>query len=325
MQDNFYTVTKPLIIFLSSMGIVPYCFENNKLCTSYLYPVYSVLLIVMHVIINYIEIITMQMRFKKTPLTSQLLLVIVGCVLFTTSSINAMTRKAKFMQFATAMKNCENAFKDVARIQYRGLQRKMYILAMLWLPPRVFLTVINYALHVYFFKLISIREFAIYTINFYYSWCFCGSVCIFAVLHVSEIKQKFSILNESLKCMLKNNRWEKSEYETFLKQKIWKPDIENLAKIGRLHLKLTTCIRAFNDTFAMLLTANYVMSFIKILMAVYMVYVTSSGQKRTFVIANNTMIALLYMANMTLLCCTCSNTSQEVNACLNFTLTFLFS
>lgn len=317
MESNFYTITKPLVIFLSCMGLVPYRFKNN-FCTSYLYSAYTLLLIVIHEILNYSEITTMQTRFKKTPLTSQVLLVVVSSVLFTTSSIISITRKTKFMQFWTAVINCENAFKDIARIEYRGIRVRMYIFAMLWILPRILLTAVNYALHVYFFKIMSMREFAIYTINFYYSWCFSGSVCIFAVLHVSEIRQKFCILNESLKHMLKNKRWEKSKHESFLKQRVWKPDNENLAKIGRLHLKLTKCIREFNDTFAMLLVANYVMSFIKILMAVYLVYVTCYGQKRAFVIVNNAIVALLYTANMTLLCSTCNKANQEVNACFHF-------
>lgn len=203
MKRNFYTAIKPFIIFLSFMGLVPYCFKDDKLCTSHLLSIYTVLLIVIHLVLRGIEMKIMLVILMKTPLSSQVFLIIGSTLQFVAASIHAIIKKKKFLQFSTTMINCERAFEDIMHTDHKSLQRKMYIYVMLW----ILLTATNYAIHTSLFRALSTSEFIVYTFNFFYSWFFSGSTCIFAVLHVSEIKQRFGVLNECLKRMRKNDAW----------------------------------------------------------------------------------------------------------------------
>lgn len=299
-------------MLLSYMGLVPYCFINNKLCVSHLHSLYTAVLIVMHVLMRYNEIIKiMHVLVKNTPLTSQTISITVCTLQFVAACINAIIRKKDFMQYANAMINCEYAFKDIMYIEHKKTQRKMYLLAFLW----VFVTGTNYALHGHFYRIFLLGEIAVYTINFCYTWFFTGGICISAVLHVSEINQQFEVLNECLKRM-HNNTWEESKYDLLLKQKVWKPEVEDLAKIGALHLKLTNCMKEFNKAFAVLQITNYIITFMRLLGAVYFVYVAYYDPRGSYVNVNCIMITIAYTTLWAMVCSTCTATIQQVNKCM---------
>lgn len=70
MELNFYASVKPLILFLSSLGIAPYYFKNNKLYTSHFNYVYIALLMTIYLVLIHDVISVKKYVFAKTQLNS---------------------------------------------------------------------------------------------------------------------------------------------------------------------------------------------------------------------------------------------------------------
>lgn len=310
MQRNFYNTLKPLIIFLSCMGLVPYCFKNNKLHTPRFHSIHIAFLITMYFIVSYDAINAKYQAFQKTPLSSHMIIVAVSITQIMMILINTMTRKKKFARFSQTMLRCENDFREIMHIPHKEINRETYAYAAIFFV--VVATTVGMQLR--FLGGAYDNKLSIYSTIFALPIVANGSICLLALPHVLKIRQGFCVVNECLTRMQITKRQELFVYEKFLKQKLWKPTIENLSMIGKLHLDLSNCIREFNDIFGVLLVAKFIMSFVKILMGVYFAFF--SFQLALHVRALSTlMTALLYTASLTVLCQKCSSTIKEVNAC----------
>lgn len=311
MQHNFYTTIKPFTIFLSCMGILPCCFRNNKLFASYIRYLYVLLLIATDFAFYYLyyNAMELELQLQQTSRVSERILTTVTTVQVTVTLIYSVMGKKKYVRFAKTMLNCEHNFKEITDIPYKLVKRKIYIHIILW----TLVIVINLIAQ------LSIQEefgftYTANNINYGYVWILNGCVCIFSVVHISAIRRGFCVINECLRRMQKNNAWAEFEYEQYLRWKIWNSNVQNLAKIGSLHLELCDCMREFNDTMGVILVAKYFMAFVALLMGLYFGYVSYQQSQLVYAFCS-TFAALSYAASLTVLCQNCSSTINEVKIC----------
>lgn len=313
MHQNFYTAIKPFIIFLACMGVVPFCFKNNKLCTSRIHPLYVILLIASDFALYcfYYDTMASQLKLRKTPKTSEQIQMTVAAIHVVAILTNSIVGKKKYMKFSKTILKCENEFKEIMHIPYKLLKRQIYIYAIPWTFVIALVCVAQKRL----IETFSENKHIANNIIFGYVWILNGCVSIFAIVHTSTIRRGFCVLNECLKCMEKSSIHRELKYKKHLKLKMSKPNVENLARIGWLYLELCKCIREFNNALEVILTATCFKSFVTILMAVYFGYVTYQ-QSRFIYTYCCTMIAFSYTASLTILCYSCSSTITQVKMSL---------
>lgn len=207
------------------------------------------------------------------------------------------------------MRKCENAFKEITNVSYKKIRREMYTYAAIF----VCVITANVAAQMVFIPGAYNFKLSIYCAIFAAPILVNSSICLFALLHILEIKNGFSVLNKFLKHLRLKTRC--SWFETALKQKSWKSNIEMLARIGTLHLELKNCIRQFNDVFGVLLAGKFITSFVTILTGVYFAHVNYlvSRHAQVFCCA---LSASSFGASLTVLCHKCSSTINEVNKCM---------
>lgn len=253
MQNNIYTAIKPFIIFLSCMGIIPHCFKNNK----YTHSLYVAVLVAVYLAMYYFyyDPMASQFNFQQTLKISEKISMTVTTIQVTVTLFNSIIGKENYFNFTKTMLKCEHDFKKVMHMPYKLIRRQIYIYAALW----VFLILINCVAQFYFNQETVANRYTANNIKFGYVWILNCCVCIFAIVHISEIKRGFCVLNEFLTRMQKNNTWDEFKHEQLLKLKMWKPDVENLARIGSLHLDLCDCIRKFNNALGVLLVVKYLL------------------------------------------------------------------
>lgn len=300
------------------MGVVPYYFKNNKLYTSRLHGLYVVLLMASGLILCDFNYITMesQLEVKQTAKTSEKILMGVSTTQILAMLTSSMGQK-KYLQLSTTMLKCDFAFKQIMHIPYKPIKIQIYIYA----TPLILVIAITSMATFFFMEDDSGHQYIANNIIFGYVWILDGCVCILAIIHTGAIKQSFGVLNECLGRMQKNNTWAKFKYEQFLKYKIWKPNVEDLARIGSLHLELCGCIKEFNNAFGVILIAHYVMSFVTVLMGVYFGYISYLQSKLAYTFSS-TIVAIAYAASLTALCQNCSSTINEVTMFLKFSYFF---
>lgn len=307
MQQNFYSALKPFIIFLSCLGVLPYCFKNNKVCTSYLHSIYVALLVLLYIILFCDATFGIHQGLKKTTRASQIIYVTANIVNVLITLINTITRRKKFAKFSNAMLDCEKAFREVMEIPYKTTKRKIYMHVAIY----IIILVHSFIFRLLFFEQSFMNKISKYLIEFAFSLLTNYSVGVTAIAHILEMHRGFKVLNECLKRMQINHKWKKLQFDNILKQKSWKPNIENLAKIGRLHLKLTNCIKEFNDTFAVILVANYVMAFMAEITMTYFCYYSYLLSAYIYTYMCGT-LAVTYAINVGVLCQKSYSTIQEV-------------
>lgn len=307
MQQNFYTTLKPLIIFLSCLGIVPYCFKKNKLCTSYIHSMYVVLLTVLYIAIFCDATFGNLRDLPKTSLISQIIELIVGTLQIILTFFNTLIRRKKFLKLSKAMFYCENGFKKIMEIPYKTTKKEIYMHAIVY----IIILAPNLIIQLFLIKSAFLNRISKYCIDFAFPMVVNYSIGISAVAHILEIRRGFEVVNECLKRMQITKKWEKFKYENVLKQKLWQPNVENLAKLGRLHLGLNNCIREFNEAFCIMLVGNYVTAFVVSLVSIYFCYNTYLQSLYVFA-SLCAMVFSTYVSNITVLCQKCSSTIQEV-------------
>lgn len=311
MGRNFYTSVNPIIIFLGCLGLVPYYFKNNRLCSSHFNSAYIAILIVIYSILCYDAINMKHPILQQTSMTSEMIYRIVSIKFIMVTLINGIIGRKKFIQFSRTMLRCENAFKGIVHAQRKTIHRKMYMYATVF----TIVIAINVGTHICYMTRAYDDKISIYITIFGLPMLVNINVCLLALLHILEIRHGFCVLNGCLERMQVTKSWKPFKYETLLKQKSWKPNVENLAKIGMLHLELNNCIREFNDIFGVLLLGKFVICFVSTLTGVYFAYV--NYQESTYIISvGSTMIAFSYTVSLTILCHQCNSTVKEVNACL---------
>lgn len=315
MQHNFYAAVKPFIIFLTCIGVVPFCFKNNKLCISHIHSVYVMLLIASDLGFYYFyyDTVASQLKLQKTPKISEQIQMTAAAIHVIAILTTSIMGKKKYVQFSKTILKCEYKFKEIMHIPHNLLKRQIYICAIPWIFVIVLICIAQKQLIETFSNTNHIAN----NIIFGYIWILNGCVSIFAILHILTIRRAFGILNECLKRMQTNNTWRELKYEQHLKFKIWKANIENLAIIGSLHLELCECIREFNNAFEVILIAKCFKSFVTILMATYFGYITYQQSRYVYAICC-TWIAFSYTVSLTILCYSCKSTINEVKMCFNF-------
>lgn len=250
---------------------------------------------------------------QKTPLVSHMILITVCITQTILVFTNTLIRRKKFAHFAQTTVRCENAFKEITLVSYQKLNRKIHVHVAVF----VIVIAITVAMQICILEGAYEGKLSIYTTIFGFPMVLNGSICLFALSHVLEIRRGFCIVNECLKRMQVTNRWKIFEYKTVLKQKLWKPNTENLALVGKLHLELNNCIKEFNDIFGVLLIVKLVISLVKTLMGLYFAYIGFQHSMHILAVCCAIM-ALIYSASLIELCQKCSSTISEVNACSVF-------
>lgn len=322
MQRNFYTAIKPFIIFLTCMGILPCYFKNNKLCATYIHSLYVVFLIATDLVLYYLYYTSVGslLGLRQTPKTSEKIVIVATVVQVIVTLTNSIAGKKKYIQFSKTMLKCEDAFKKIMNVPHKLIKREVYTHAIIWILG----IIINSVLQFHFIREEIAEQYMVNNIIYGYVWFINICVCIFAKVHILTIKAGFCILNECLTRMQKNRTWEQFKYEQFLKVKTWTPVVENLARIGTLHLELCGCIREFNDALGVIMIAQYFMSFVTILVTVYFSYITYQYSRFMYTVCC-AMAAFSYTASLTTLCRSCSSTINEVKMFFKFaTLLFIY-
>lgn len=295
------------------MGLVPYCFKNNRLYTARFHPIYIAFLITVYLIVCYESISMKYQALQKTPLSSHMIIVAVSITQTMMIFINTMMRRQKFAEFSKTMLGCENSFKEIMHVPYKKIKRETYLYAAIFF----IVVATTVGMQVHFLRGAYENKLSIYSTIFALPMIANGSVCLLALPHVLKIRQGFFVVNECLKRMDITKTPKLFVYEKFLKQKLWEPNIENLSIIGKLNFELNKCIKEFNDIYGLLLVAKFIMSFVKTLMGVYFAFF--SIQLSLHVRAmSSLMTALLYTASLTVLCQKCSSAIKEVNECFDF-------
>lgn len=305
MQHNFYTTLKPVIIVLSCMGIVPYCFKNNKLCTSYLQSLYVTLVLVLYIALFCEATIGNYRDLRRTSFTSQTIQMIICNTQVILTFLNTLTRKKKFSKLSKTMFECENGFKEIIDSPHKIIKKHIYLHAVLYIG----IMAPNLITQLFYLERAFLNKMSKYFIDFAFPMVLNNCIGISAVAHILQIRQGFKVLNECLERMQVSNKWEKFEYE--FKQKSWTPNIENLTTISELHLKLMKCIREFNHVFEVILVATYVTSLINIFTTVYFFYSTYL-ESHYGLMSICVMLSLSYATNFFVLCQKCSSTIKEV-------------
>lgn len=324
MQRNFYTTIKPFVIFVSGMGIVPYCFKNNQLCTSHLHSLYALFLIIIHSTLRYSWLDFDILQLRNTTETSTVIFIVVSVLQITAILINSIVGKKKFMKFSNTMLKCEQAFEEIMHIPQEPLNKTLYVHGALW----IFVIMASYVPHITSGEEITMENVVNNLISVY-TWILNGCICIYAIVHVLEIRRGFCVLNECLRRMQKGNTWAEFEYEQLLKQKKWNPNVENLAKIGLLHLHLCDCIKKFSNVLGLILVTKTIASFVTVLMQIYVGYICTlyfSAIKPLYsvLIFWCALGVFSYAVSMTTLCQSCSSTINEVKYNLLYLLCLLF-
>lgn len=220
---------------------------------------------------------------------------------------NSILGKTNFMKLSKTILKCEQAFKEIMNISHKSMKIKLYTYVILW----IVVILINWATHMYFGQRTLENKYIAANIILGYTWILNGSICTFSVMHISEIRRGFCVINECIRRMQKNNTWKHLKYEQYLKSKVWKPNVDNLAKIGLLHLDLCECIKEFNNALGLILVTKYITSFVTLLMAVYFGYITYVQSKYFFTFWCIT-TGFSFATSLTVLCQGCSSTVNEV-------------
>lgn len=307
MQQNFYIALKPMIIFLSCLGIIPYCFKNNKLRTSYIHSMYVALLVLLYVVLFFDATIGIHQGLIKTTRASQIIYITASTVHVIVTLINTITSRNKFAQFSKTLLNCGRVFEEIIEIPYKTTKRKIYTHVAMY----AIILAHSFIFRLLFFEKSFLNKISKFSIEFAFPILINYSVGITAVAHILEIHRGFEVLNECLTRMQITNKWNKLEFDDVLKQKLWKPNIENVAKIATLHLKLTNCIRQFNETFGLMLMANYIMAIRAAITSTYFCYYSYLRSVYIYSYTCGT-LGVTYAINVYVLCQKCGSAIQEV-------------
>lgn len=308
MEQNFYTAVKPLVIIFTLLGIMPHYFKNKILHTSQFNTTYTAFLITIYVIVLYDAFMVVQHKSENTPIASINIFKSVNIIQTIATFVNTILRRKKLTQLSNAMLKCELAFNEIAKIWNKKVYRKIYTHVTLF----IIVIVINATMDFYFLSRAYDNKVSAYCIMFGLPLFLNGGTCLLFLMHIWEIRYGFGVLNECLKRMQIKKKSKCFKHKAVLKQKLWIPNVENLATIGTLHLELNNRIKKFNSNFGVLLAAKFVVSFVATLIGIYFIYVNHLRSIPMKIICS-AMQAFTYIANFTILCQNCSATVKKVN------------
>lgn len=319
MGRNFYTSVKPIVIFMTILGIVPFYYKNNRLCTSLFNLGYVLLLIIMYLAVLYDAMSVKEFMLQQTAYTSYVIFKIMGITQTIAIFINTIAGRKKFIQLSDTMLKCGYAFKKLSHVSCKNIHEKIYVRALIF----IIAIVVNYGIQLILCRRTYKNKLSFDIVIFGLPLLLNGNICILAIVHVLEIRHGFTVLNECLRHMKTKQRGIFFQHNAVLNKKFWKPNVENLAMIGTLHIELNNCIRDFNSTFGLLLVAMLVNSFVATLVGAYFAYINylRSVPIRTVYAV---MSSLTFAAYVSTLCQRCSTTNNEVNIRFNSTIHLFF-
>lgn len=294
VQNNFYSVVKPLMILCKLFGMLPYSYLDNKVVLFKYSAVYNTALLILSTWLAF-EMSRFVLQENVIEAITSVIIVTINELQLLVAFAKIILNKQSWMSLAQAFQKTDSLFSEAGlKLPDEQLRRRMFTS----FAYRYISMFLGFAINVYLKKIEAYIEYVYYFTLISFSSAF---LCCIGV-QVTRVRDGFQMLNKLLKERVDSDG-----------DSVFKLPLRNLlSSTCIIHHSLTKIIKKINECYGIILLVTMTASFLMMVIDAHNVYLTLQTQDMIATVTD-LIACCIFASNVLYLCHLCEETIEEVN------------